>query len=250
MEDYLVSSSGEHVRHIRWVCNSNHQPGIQKVVLPAGADDTFDKMISALQEAGYKRKSRRYLVWFDRTTVECRGIGTRWEDDSPGKGNLNNAQHPAYGRIDLSGTETEAKRSCGDKYWPGGWTEIHELWHTLGAVQKTAPHSDHRQNPKMSGHCFDEWDLMCYDNDGENGPVEMKYLCGNKSDGDAFDGNVRDKRLDCGKDDYFNTDPTLPPKGTYLADKYEYENGSCNKDSNGDTTECHWNTAWSRFLIK
>jgi hypothetical protein len=77
----------------------------------------------------------------------------------------------------------------------------------LGAVQKSAPHYDN------TGHCTDDRDLMCYQNAGG----KRTYVrCR------ASAGNVR---LDCGKDDYFNTSPK---PGTYLSR--------------------HWNTANSSFL--
>jgi hypothetical protein len=94
----------------------------------------------------------------------------------------------------------------------GCWNygEAHELMHNLGGVQLDAP------NTSGGGHCIDEYDEMCYDDDG-NGPVKMSLICPS-SQATLFD---------CNGDDYFLA--ATPAAGTYLAS--------------------HWNTAESRFLI-
>ena len=82
----------------------------------------------------------------------------------------------------------------------------HELTHNIGGVQQGAPHAT------VNGHCYDDNDLMCYD-DGSGVPVLQ--MCG----------SAQEDLLDCNKDDYFNTNPA---PGTFLAD--------------------NWNTASSSFL--
>lgn len=64
-------------------------------------------------------------------------------------------------------------------------------------------------------------------------------------------------RLDYKGSDYFNTSPILPAKGTWLADREEFRTGVCQRvtdpdDPEGGTmkTGCHWNTAWSKWLIR
>ena len=88
-----------------------------------------------------------------------------------------------------------------------GSTEAHELTHTFGAVLSGAPHAT------RFGHCWDAYDVMCY----EDGPGTHLQL------------NVcpvaHQQLLDCGHDDYFNTNPG---PGTFL--------------------KTHWNTANNRFL--
>jgi len=70
--------------------------------------------------------------------------------------------------------------------------QVHELFHTLGAVQLSAPNSD------GGGHCTDMPSVMCSNAKPTvractNRPVEV---------------------LDCGQDDYWNPSP---PSGSYLA---------------------------------
>jgi len=85
----------------------------------------------------------------------------------------------------------------------------HELIHTFGAVQASAPHAT------LGGHCTDGADIMCY-NDGTVPSYPHVLRC------PLSYGRL----LDCGADDYFAITPT---PGSYLA--------------------THWNVADSSFLI-
>lgn len=90
-------------------------------------------------------------------------------------------------------------------------TVLHEVAHTLGAVQVSAPDST------GLAHCRDEADVMCYADGGPNGGV---FSACAPTDG------VISERFDCNKDDYFNP---RPPRGSYLAK--------------------HWNVYDSVFLV-
>jgi hypothetical protein len=125
------------------------------------------------------------------------GVANEFYDDRPDAANPNNSG-PLFARID---------NAC----WHGtadSNTETHELSHTLGAVQLTAPHST---NP--FSHCTDEWDVMCYK---DQQSTTLTFPCA---------GVEHDDLLDCGHDDYFNTNPA---GGSYLA--------------------THWNIARSAYL--
>ena len=172
-----------------------------KVKLSSKAAASFSRTISELAAKGLKRTDRRYLVWFDANRY-C-GIGTAFRDDRASKANRNNGRPygpAAYSRVDRQcwGLHSTAYHSV----------EAHELMHNLGAVQYSAPHST------KAGHCFDEYDVMCYSDGGTRST--MKIHCSGKSN-DAW--------LDCRKNDYFNV---TPKAGTYLA--------------------THWNVARSSFL--
>ena len=74
---------------------------------------------------------------------------------------------------------------------------LHEISHTLGAVQSSAPHRS------ASFHCRDEYDILCYDDDGAGG-LSTFVACNSPSN----------QYWDCNKDDYFNP---APAAGSYLA---------------------------------
>ena len=88
---------------------------------------------------------------------------------------------------------------------------LHEVLHTLGAVQPSAPH--------FSGgaHCYQLFDVMCYTprdgtSDGFLRDCELGRMAPNPG-----------KPLDCGGDDYFNASPA---PGSYLAAHWNlYDSG-------------------------
>lgn len=89
-------------------------------------------------------------------------------------------------------------------------TALHEVFHNLGAVQDSTPHSS------GAGHCVDEWDVMCYDDNGPNMPLSVQC---------SLRAGVINELLDCGRDDYFSADPAA---GSWL--------------------DSHWNVYDSSFL--
>lgn len=179
------------VRHVRFVTGPGCVADVAHVVLSPAGDDSFTSTMNELSAQGLNRSDRKYLVWMD-ANVYC-GIANVSGDDRKAAGNWNNSG-PDYARTDAG---------C----W-GGHAEAHELTHTLGGVQLSAPHT--------SGgyHCVDEYDVMCY-SDSPSYPA-MQYLCTPSS---------YESLLDCNHDDYFHTNP---PAGNYLA--------------------THWNVADSAFL--
>ncbi len=174
------------VRDVRFV----HEPGtsdcrpvVLNVTVPAGTLASFGASISAVQAQGYTSPTRKYLMWTD-ATVLC-GIALQYLDDRPGQDNANNGRYPQYARTDAG---------C----WGGSYSvEAHELVHTLGAVQASAPHKS------AAGHCTDDYDRMCY----RDGSVVMTYPCPIENE----------SLLDCNGDDYFST---YPPAGSYLDSRW------------------------------
>jgi hypothetical protein len=162
------------------------------VEVPPEADDTLTATVRALSEMGYNSPDRKYLIFMD-SSVYC-GIATVVNDRQSGPENKSN-HRPGYARIDN-----------------GCWNEVsaaHELTHTLGGIQHSAPHST------GGWHCTDEYDVMCY-SDAPYYPA-VTVECSTPSYGSL---------LDCHNDDYFSTNPA---PGSYLA--------------------TNWNVANSMFLI-
>jgi hypothetical protein len=178
-------------RHLRWVTDSACQLQVAQVLLTPAGEASFDQMRTELQGLGYNRSDRKYLVWVDAAVGIC-GLGEVYDDQRPTTDNWNN-RGPMYARVDAP---------C----WH--YAELHEIFHTLGAVQPDTPHHS------AARHCTDEADVMCYDDDA-SGPVTMTVVCPPE----------HEALLDCSHDDYFSTSP---PAGNYLAS--------------------HWNTATSSFL--
>lgn len=207
LNDIVAGSAFETggARAVRFVTDANCELVVDHVVLSPTGDDDFGATINELRAKGYTSSARKFVVWAD-ATVYC-GIAQIYLDDHAGSGNLNN------GNAAIQGMVSRTDSGC----WGLGGTstpvEAHELMHTLGGVQNSAPHSSSKFPQSPGAHCTDEYDVMCY----ADGPgVEMDIVCA-----DLF----HERRFDCGHEDYFHTSPEA---GSYLA--------------------THWNPAGSSFL--
>lgn len=178
------------VRHIRYVTTPGSSgtcvAAVLNVTVPAGSMTSFGATVAAVQALGYTNPARKYLMWTD-ASVLC-GVASMYTNDGPSQANPNNGRYPQYARID-SGCwglgDGAGERSV----------EAHELLHTLGGVQNTAPHST------KVGHCWDESDTMCY---SDGGGYAMKQICPSS----------KEYLFDCNNDDYFST---YPQAGSYLS---------------------------------
>jgi hypothetical protein len=176
-----ASDQGRRIRYATESCSLS----IARATLTTTGDDTFSAMRQQLQAQGFNRGDRKYLVWMDASVGIC-GLGELYADDRASVDNANNGG-PSYARVDAS---------C----W--GYAEAHELLHTLGAVQDSAPHST------GAGHCVDENDTMCY---SDTSGVAMTSACP----------SFPSWQVDCSLDDYFNAAPA--PVG-YLASHWNVAN--------------------------
>ncbi|MEX2554486.1 MAG: hypothetical protein WEB06_02515 [Actinomycetota bacterium] len=158
------SGEGRRVRFVTESCVLS----VASVTLSAAGDDSFSATRSEMVAKGFNRSDRKYLIWMDASVGIC-GLGELYGDDRATDDNYNNGG-PSYARVDAP---------C----W--AYAEAHELLHTLGAVQGSAP------NSSGAGHCIDENDTMCYtDSSGS----AMTSSCP----------SLPSWQVDCSLDDYFN----------------------------------------------
>jgi hypothetical protein len=187
------------VRRVRFVTRSDCSLDVQTTTVSPQGDDSIDTTIAELAAQGFNRSDRKYLVWMD-STILC-GIAGYYLDDTADAANLNN------GNTRVPGSVARIDSGCWGLASRGQSVEAHELLHTLGGVQPTAPHAT------AKGHCFDEYDRMCYDDGSPGYSLELRCAPADEA------------YFDCGHDDYFNASPA---DDNYLA--------------------THWDTAASEFL--
>ncbi len=234
MQDEVLKSAQKTggQRYIRFVTNSDCTLNVPAVGVSTADLSNLSNTETAISNLGYNKSGRKYVIWGD-ASIYC-GIGeiiSGGGADIPTTDNASNV-FTLYARVDT-----------------GCWgrtdhlSELHELMHTLGAVQLSAPHSTTRD------HCTDDYDVMCYNDGGldiNNNPITMSYPC---SVPNPLGGNPQDTSpssewlLDCNNDDYFSTNP---PPGSYLATHWNVANSSwlepclngcttTSGDINGDT---------------
>jgi hypothetical protein len=157
---------------------------VRRATLPTRkASASFSTITKDLKNLGYVSPRAKYIVFYDDPGIcQCGGVANVYSDDSPGVANKNNGNADAmfgvdFGRIDAG-------------------VILHELSHTLGAVQRTAPHTT------GAFHCTDGRDVMCFNDGGSKGSQYTTSVCA------AY-------TYDCGKNDYFKRPPVQP--GNYLA---------------------------------
>lgn len=203
-------------RFVRWLTDGDCELTITAVQVPSAAlamvnfTGTAVNLIDELKSRGYTRQDRKYLVWADtgtRTTItngSCSGVGTMYLDPKPTPGSGANGNFN-----DRFGGYTRVDDTCLFPVFDPvrGKIEAHELMHTLGAVQPTAPHAT------VYGHCRDDYDIMCYV-DGPGSSLISPRPC--PAAGEEL-------LLDCRNDDYFST---APAAGSYLANNWNSADSS------------------------
>jgi hypothetical protein len=167
----------------------------------------LSRMVDVLRGQGFARTDRKYQVIWDWWNSEpvC-GLGELNPSlDLPYPLNPHDGAPTAGARTDVgvlpppqySAVWHHALGPRGPSCWEQGQSkaevQVHELFHTLGAVQLSAPHSD------GGGHCTDTPSVMC--------PAPRKPTV-------PACALAKVQVLDCGMDDYWNP---APADGSYLA---------------------------------
>lgn len=172
--------------------------------------------------SGYQAPVRNFLVYIDGLNIQLnrqadgswQKSGNSWNwgaagtyiDESPDPYSQRNVN--PYGQIAAiygSDPDTQAGgypvADPSEGFMPA--EDLHEVFHTLGAVQNGAPHATGYL------HCTDGHDVMCYEDSSQASSAQQERC---PSLGAVFAG-----ALDCDRDDYFNPSP---PPGSYLASRW------------------------------
>ncbi|HVE74905.1 MAG TPA: hypothetical protein VNA30_07470 [Mycobacteriales bacterium] len=210
MDGLIRSNSPGHDLGIRFAFEAGcRQLSVLRIAFPASVaagsagrkpEVHLTRMSDHLASLGHSDDNRKYVVmWDEWNEAPVCGIATlRSAEDTRDPVNLHDGLYGA----DILGltpkyavTFARALSPRGPACWlagrSGATVPVHELLHTLGAVQLSAPNSD------GAGHCLDGPSTMC-PNGGtvicQRAPVEQ---------------------LDCRRDDYWDPDAK---EGSYLAE--------------------------------
>jgi hypothetical protein len=200
--------------HPRWLFTAGcGSLDIATVKLPTDPAGNFDSLVSSLDGLGLMstdHHDRRYFVFVDDTNdgaLVSSFLGDDTADPARNESNGNVGSAPEVSYIGGSAwLGHDWGRYTLDNYptiWED-WGKQHELMHTLGAVNASAPHS-------LGGHVSDCFDAMC----GKSGVTVDNARCKDfDNDQDLFD---------CGADDYFAVRPACR---SYLATHWNTYNNS------------------------
>lgn len=175
---------------------------VEEVHLPGTREEYSDlgAIMDDMRAMGYDAQEVQHWVYYDEVydaqNRGCRGLGNWYDDDRLTEANWNNGNAASMHAV-MEGCLPGEEADGG-----GTWTEegitrlwLHELSHTMGAVQTSAPnHAD-----SATAHCTDGEDVMC--------PASRPWaseVCSTL-------------RYDCNKDDYFHTNPSSE---SYLANHW------------------------------
>lgn len=152
---------------------------------PSSYYTSFGTIANELFALGYNRSNEKYVVWYESTLP-----GTNY----CGQGSLDGDSSDSVANANDVGPDYAINYDCD--------AILHEVGHTIGAVQNDAPHSS------GAGHCYDENDVMCYDDGGPyfTGGGALQFACAQRAWGSYFD---------CNFDDYFNSAGRATPS-TYI----------------------------------
>ena len=214
--DRFLSAQGGGTKAIRFDMGTRCGPqyaDIQVVTLPGPRSqfvDDFaaitDAVRKALPSGGAPLNAVILADGLSGSNVEY-GLGQTVMGDSgeePGPDNVHNGGGLNAVLFSRDGDAAPGPTLHG--WWPEGF--LHEITHTLGAVQWSAPHSTQPPggDAPQYGHCWQGADVMCYVEDA-GASHQMQMDC-------APPAGAIPQTYDCGRDDYFNP---APPAGSYLA---------------------------------
>ena len=171
------------ITKLKVLCSDGEPVVYHEIVQTTPAGDATHSLLKAeLTTRGYASIDRKYWVFYDAQVQGLCGQGDFITDSVKGAANPSN-QGPSFAII------------YGDACFKNGRTPVHELSHTMGAIQPDAPQSS------GGAHCIDGYDIMCA------GPPQPDPLA------DQWHVVCGSIILDCNKDSYFDVQPE---DGSYL----------------------------------
>lgn len=177
-----VESGSPNGDHFRFVCNGTGDVDVKEETLNVTQGQaSFATIQSALQNRGYNSASLKYVVYWDAPVGGgIAGQGAINPDDSDSASNANNL-----------GSEYAINYNSDDEVL------LHEMGHTIGAVQPGAPNATGVNKAAGNGwHCWQDFDVMCYNDGGDTDPGTLLPTC--NTGAGSFD------HFDCGHDSYFD----------------------------------------------
>lgn len=199
-------------RHLRVRCDRDGQIEIFPVALEE-EDRSFGDLIARARAAGHRyepeapasdprhyRSKYAFYIEADNQLSACGG-GSVLHDDRLAADNANNTNPEAFSMM-----VSDYFIPTGDRgrCW-NGFTTLHEIAHSMGAVQRSAP------TATSIAHCVDEHDVMCYNDRGLKPGQSLTFY--DDCPQSAAAGGISSP-FDCHFDTYFDA---APEPGEYLA---------------------------------
>jgi hypothetical protein len=170
---------------------------------------------AAIPGLGLSTGKWNYLVFADGVSPlsDPRSVGYMYMDDEAGASNANEAGGNMALILGSGGANF-----VGDSQDYLAYSVTHEIGHTLGAVQDSAPHST------GAGHCTNGYAIMCYGDGGPTGSFTASACPTGSTAGYA------NTAFQCGTDDYIASVPAL---GGYLINHWNVFDSSfmCDVDT-------------------
>jgi len=198
-------------------CGPNYVD-IQTVALPGSRAYYLDNFVRITNDVGAALGAtpakRNVVILADQLTANgptsLYGLGEHYASDTASASNPHNGGDLYAALFPPVGYSPPT--SSGQQFYPGFWPEgmLHEITHTLGAVNATAPHAT------TAGHCTDGYDVMCYSDGGTQPTPYSTGACAQIAGSSGMT-----QTYDCGGDDYFNP---APAPGSYLATHWNLYN--------------------------
>jgi hypothetical protein len=217
LSESLRSSGNTRALRMRVDCNASGQINVWSITAFATPSNIWEELED---EYGYPSGSEsvKNLVFYDGGGASASGVAQMANDSIKSNSDFANGSRS---RTSSGVVYRPADGSAGTwGYWDDH-TTLHELFHTMGAVNSNAPYGTEKN------HCTDGLDIMCYDDDSV--PFWEPQYSETRCPTSAGYGTPVGTPLDCSYDSYFDA-----------------------AEESGEWLNTHWNTGGSEnpFLVQ